>query len=446
MSRLQIPYNRVIFSPRNFDDEGPDPILHQLIEQSASSPAILEVFNNHIQYFLFFRESQLYWAGSHSYNGFNNMEISELLSGIRKMQFPQAVSYQASIVLFHSLLVYMQNKAELKVGSNLVDIEELLDRAESERRNALITAYQRENILMLRLKNSKPVAFFNEFCKQHSAERDLREEFLVSTYTHSVHAPFEITLHTDLVVEKASDSRPVPQEYFDRVSSFYLSEPPKLIVKLKNRPLKTYKFIGKELTIGRLPGNDIEIDNLSVSRKHASISIRGNDYILRDLGSRNNTYLNGRQIENAKLEDNDTISIGKYQIIFKMPNISETAPAEMDRTVIIPDYHGSSDGIDIEFNGKEEKPARLFQRKNQEVHLLERSRTVIGRSRGADIRFTGLLAPRVELEIIRQNNEYVIKKTRGNKEVKINGERMHEKTLEEEDLIAVGSQEFVFKN
>ena len=446
MSRLQIPYNHVIFSPREFEEEGLDPLLRDLLEKSADNPVVLEVFNNHIQYFLFLRESQFYWAGKHSHKGFDNINISELLVKIRGMEFPHAVAYQSGIVLFHSILVYMQNKPELKVSSTLVDLEELVDRAESERKNALITAYQLNNILMLRLKDSRPVAFFNEFCKEHSPDRDLREDFLVATYTHSVHAPFEITLHSNLVVEKAYDSRPVPPEYLDRITSFYLSEPPRLVVKLKNRPLKTYKFIGKELTIGRHPDNDIEIDNLSVSRKHASITIRGNEYILNDLGSRNNTYLNGKKAKSEVLKDNDTISIGKYQIQFKMPEIKEKPPVELDRTVIIPGYHKKSSGIDIDFSGKSESPARLLQRKNQEIHLLDRDRVVIGKSRKADIRFSGLLAPRVELEITRENDEYIIKKTRGNKEVRINGERMHEKTLEEEDLIAVGSEEFVFKN
>jgi pSer/pThr/pTyr-binding forkhead associated (FHA) protein len=298
---------------------------------------------------------------------------------------------------------------------------------------------------MLRLKDSKSVAFFNEFCKEHPPAKDIRENFLVSTYTLSVNDPFEMTLHTDLMVEKAEDSRPVPEEFSGQISSFYLSEPPRLIVKLKNRPLKTYRFVGKELTIGRLPGNDIEIDNLSVSRKHASISIRGNDYVLQDLGSRNSTCLNGKRIESAVLNDNDSISIGKYQIVFKMPRLKEKNPEDMDRTVMIPGFHRGSKDIEIDFGERDESPPKLLQRKNQEVHLLEKDKTVIGRSRSADIRLSGFLSPRVVLEIEKTEAEYIIRKTRGRKEVRINGERMEEKTLEEEDLIAVGSEEFVFK-
>ncbi|MBD3178429.1 MAG: FHA domain-containing protein, partial [Candidatus Latescibacteria bacterium] len=394
MSRLQIPYNRVLFPPRACEEDSLDSLLEELLERSEKKPVILELFNNHVQYFLFFRERQIYWAGRHSHNGFDNNDISEVMAEIRRMEFPHVVAYQSNVVLFHSILVYMQNKPELKVSSTLIDLEELVDRAESERKNALVTAYQNSNILMLRLKDSHPFAFFNEFCNERQkTDRDIREEFLVATYTLSVHAPFEITLHTDLVVEKARDSRPIPEEHLGRLTSFYLSDPPKLVVKLKNRPLKTYKFIGKELTVGRLPGNDIEIDNLSVSRKHASISIKGNHYILKDLNSRNSTYLNGKKINSAELKDNDTISIGKYQIIFKMPKISKAPPSEMDRTVIIPDYHGESGDINIDFEKADDSPARLLERKNQKIHLLESDRITIGRSRNADIRFTGLLAP-----------------------------------------------------
>ena len=81
-----------------------------------------------------------------------------------------------------------------------------------------------------------------------------------------------------------------------------------------------------------------------------------------------------------------------------------------------------------------------------EEYPLERERTVIGRGKDSDIRLEGFFAPRVTVEVVRKGSEYVLLKTEGRKKVTINGEEMDEKTLEKEDLIAIGAEEFVFKD
>jgi len=50
------------------------------------------------------------------------------------------------------------------------------------------------------------------------------------------------------------------------------------------------------MLIGRVPGNDIVINDALVSRRHAEIRRHGNQITIQDLGSRNGTYVNGRRI------------------------------------------------------------------------------------------------------------------------------------------------------
>lgn len=447
MSRLQIPYTKVTCPPHDFVEEKFNSLLSELIVKSGNTPHILEVFNNHIQYLAFIRDGQLYWASLHSPEGFRNISIKDFFISVKNTQFPRVVAYEACLVLFHSLLVCMQKEPELKVSSSLVDLEELLDKTESERKNALVTACHPNHVIMLRYKDSKPVACYTDYSFRASREDNPREEFLVTTYTRSARRPFEINLYSDLVVERAEDSRPIPSRYLDDITKFYLSEPPKLIVRLKDRPLKTYQFIGKKLTIGRLPENDIEIDNLSVSRKHAQISTSNQGYILKDLGSKNKTYLNGDQVEASRLKDGDVITIGKYQIIFKIPSPASNGAGRMDQTVMIPNFYSEEPALPSGGRGDgPEEPARLFQRSSQTEHLLDRSRVIIGKGKNADIRYTGFLSPKIEIEISRNKNDYTLKKIKGRKSVTINGEAMEEKMLEKEDLIAVGPEEFVFKH
>jgi pSer/pThr/pTyr-binding forkhead associated (FHA) protein len=86
-------------------------------------------------------------------------------------------------------------------------------------------------------------------------------------------------------------------------------------------------------TIGRKPGNDIHIDNLSVSGSHAQVITILEDSFLEDLGSTNGTYVNGKLIKKHALEHDDTITLGKFQIKY----LSSTGGSDQDfeQTMII---------------------------------------------------------------------------------------------------------------
>jgi pSer/pThr/pTyr-binding forkhead associated (FHA) protein len=65
------------------------------------------------------------------------------------------------------------------------------------------------------------------------------------------------------------------------------------------------------VTLGRLRGGaDIEIDDPQVSRLHCAIEVKGDDVFLRDLRSTNGTYVAGRRVLAAKLDDSAEFRIG----------------------------------------------------------------------------------------------------------------------------------------
>lgn len=447
MSRLQIPYDQVLLNPRDFETEEFDSLLKHFINVSDKHPLILEIFNDHKQFFVFINEGQPYWATERNGKDFQGITLKKFFNSLRKLQFPQVVVYFTSLVLYHSLLVYLQKTPELKIDSSLVDFDELLDRTERDKTSAVVTAFQPGNLIMLRYQGGQAIACYHGPCENPTPEANVREDFLVKVYTLSAHSCFSINLFTDLVVSHAEDSRPFPSDYQGSVSSFYLSQPPKLVVKLKNRPLKTYPFTGRAVTIGRLAQNDIVIDNLSVSRMHASVSKSKDGYTLTDLGSKNGTHVNGQLVESALLKDDDRITIGKYEIIFQIPQDPDNCSQDMDQTVIIPNYHTDTtkEDLHIRFPLNQKDTPRLYRQANNAEYELTKALTIIGRGKDADIRLKGFFAPRVRVEIAQEGDNYVLQRMSGNKKVKINGEETDEKVLEEEDLIAIGSEEFVFK-
>ena len=88
----------------------------------------------------------------------------------------------------------------------------------------------------------------------------------------------------------------------------------RIILKFNSTVLNELKIDQDEIIIGRDSGNDIQIDNVAVSREHARI-IRGpNFYFIEDLNSTNGTFVNGKKINKKFLQEVDEISIGKHSL------------------------------------------------------------------------------------------------------------------------------------
>lgn len=73
---------------------------------------------------------------------------------------------------------------------------------------------------------------------------------------------------------------------------------------------------GHVVTIGRNPENDVFLDDVTVSRRHARIILEADEYTVEDEGSLNGTYVNRRRIERHQLFDGDELQIGKFKLTF----------------------------------------------------------------------------------------------------------------------------------
>lgn len=104
-------------------------------------------------------------------------------------------------------------------------------------------------------------------------------------------------------------------------------------LKFNNAVLKTIETDKEVITIGRNVKNDIQIDNLSVSKQHARIVKRQGKYFIEDMKSTNGTYLNEKKIAKKKLANNDVITIGKHTLLA----ILEKKPVESSQQDMIND-------------------------------------------------------------------------------------------------------------
>jgi hypothetical protein len=76
-------------------------------------------------------------------------------------------------------------------------------------------------------------------------------------------------------------------------------------------PLKT-----GEITLGRDPQSDIFLGDITVSRKHAKVTVGPSTVEVSDVGSLNGTYVNGTRIERQLLKHGDELQVGKFKLIF----------------------------------------------------------------------------------------------------------------------------------
>jgi hypothetical protein len=80
---------------------------------------------------------------------------------------------------------------------------------------------------------------------------------------------------------------------------------------------ESFALNGERMSIGRRPDADLFLDDVTVSRDHALLIRRGDDWYLDDCGSLNGTYVNRSRIDSHRLEGSDEVQIGKYKLTFR---------------------------------------------------------------------------------------------------------------------------------
>jgi pSer/pThr/pTyr-binding forkhead associated (FHA) protein len=82
-----------------------------------------------------------------------------------------------------------------------------------------------------------------------------------------------------------------------------------------------------EVAAGRHPDSDIFLDDVTVSRKHASFVAQRGGYVVRDAGSLNGTYVNRERIDEAPLHQGDEVQIGKFRLVYYSSGAPQHAQA-----------------------------------------------------------------------------------------------------------------------
>lgn len=241
--------------------------------------------------------------------------------------------------------------------------------------------------------------------------------------------------------------------------------------------LKEVPLAQTTTTIGRLPDNNVQIDNLAVSGHHAKISWEQGQYIVEDLGSLNGTYVNNERVGKATLKHGDRVKIGKHLVEFKQEGnamifaaAAKAGPAapKLDATMLldtkqarerIADKSAPAPGagplgisrpawMSDPFVAAKDRVGLLSTlqgRTDQQKYVLTSKMTMIGKSKMASVRLKGFFAPTSAALISKRDNRYFISPSEGKARVKINGDDvLGQRELAAGDVIEVGKVQLAF--
>jgi pSer/pThr/pTyr-binding forkhead associated (FHA) protein len=206
------------------------------------------------------------------------------------------------------------------------------------------------------------------------------------------------------------------------------------------------------ITIGRSSKNDIVVDNMAVSRKHARIYQEGPRFIVEDLKSLNGTFVNNKKVSQWILSDNDQILIGKHTLVFvdeEDEPISDSTPSHstiVEKTLVLDTKRQR------QLLGETEKPSS--EKGNQEIRggltiisgglgqkeiELTKRLTVAGKGEHADIKLKGLFVGRTVFLISQRPSGFYISSSGGRTIPRVNGIPVtDQQRLKDGDIVSAG--------
>ncbi|HEU4364669.1 MAG TPA: FHA domain-containing protein [Candidatus Krumholzibacteria bacterium] len=456
--KITIPHTKQIGESGEVTRATLNDLMRATIDASTAKPCVLEIYDSLSQRFLFVRERQIYAAAELNGGAFAATSIRDFLLGATNMSFPRATWYELNTKIIHSVLVVAQKKPALRVMTSLVDLDELLDRIEKEGKSCIVAATREDFLAMLRYEKGKTAAFCWEQSITAPREASFREDFLIKVYSNAAERPMNVSLYEDFLVSYAPDAKNLPESFNGRFADVFLSKPPVVILRFKDREIGRWEMDRPRLRIGRTPDNDIVIDNLGVSRLHAVIEEEKGAYSVRDCDSLNGTVVNGERTPHQTLQDGDEISIGKHTIVFRVPSghaIPEPETiAGFDQTMIISRSSVSHTNKTQEAPAMQARASAPTRERTPRlvIHTDYGDRVVeiadeavtIGRDEDADVRVNGMFVASRHAEITRENGRVVLRRVGGMRAVKVRGRSVKEVELKDNDEIQIASELFVF--
>jgi pSer/pThr/pTyr-binding forkhead associated (FHA) protein len=223
-----------------------------------------------------------------------------------------------------------------------------------------------------------------------------------------------------------------------------------IVVRYEDKVIERVITEKRRISIGRTSDNDIVLENRGVSRKHAVIEINPQNAVIIDNESLNGTFVNDRRVEEEILHDNDTITIGKYSLIFHCQTPHETRATDLDgtmtletkrhREIIATDRHyrevvNRAGGRAVLLGEDGTEPAEI---------TLGAQSVTFGKASFVNVKVRGWFIPDIQAKITPENAQYILTNVGTRGKTRLNGEVVDQATLKNSDVVQIGRSVFRF--
>ncbi|MFC1569558.1 FHA domain-containing protein [bacterium] len=249
----------------------------------------------------------------------------------------------------------------------------------------------------------------------------------------------------ELVEEQVEQENFQPVEEMDAEEEVALRSDPTVVVKKDDEVVFEHTLENLPVLIGRKSNNQIVLDEKSVSRQHAQILMKDDQYFIQDSGSTGGTKVNGEPVVEKDIHTGDCIEIGSFQLQFNsgIPEDERTIFDADDQTML-------EDGTELDEDRTlfdEEPVAKLIVIQSDSLEgefSLEEEETILGRDEDVDITIDEKRVSRQHCKISLTEDNYIITDLSSSNGTFVNGQRVTEKVLENEDQIQIGASRFSF--
>lgn len=209
-----------------------------------------------------------------------------------------------------------------------------------------------------------------------------------------------------------------------------------------------YPFDQSRIVLGRAVSADVRIPSPTVSESHASVQLRGSDWLVTDLGSRNGTKHNGQRLTPErvrKLQDGDVLEIGNYILSFHT-GVVMTEPMSAERTASLARRlwreAQNARGVQLEaahfrvINGTRAGTTLEIPPAPARLH--------IGNHEGCQLVLAEPALQRETLEVVHDLEGVLVRSLSGEAVIQLAGQRYKLRRLHDRDELQVGTTRLVF--
>ena len=210
-----------------------------------------------------------------------------------------------------------------------------------------------------------------------------------------------------------------------------------------------FPFDQARIVLGRAPSADVRIPSRTVSEAHASVQMRGSDWLLTDLGSRNGTKHNGQRVppeRTKKLQDGDLLELGNYVLSFHT-GVVMTEPMSAERTAELARrlWREAQSARGVKLDAPSLRVVNGPRAGVRMEILPAPSRLHIGSHDGCQLQLPEPMLARETLEVVHDVEGVLIRSMSGDALIQLSGHRYKARRLRDRDELQVGTTRLIFE-